>query len=291
MSPTILSLALVLQAPATQPDPPGYWQQSVSYAIDASLDEAAGMLRGSQRVVYRNRSPDTLSTLSFHLHLNAFRPNSRWAQADLAEQRRRFSDLRDPDFGMNQVRNVRIMGQPVSPLYPFAPDSTIVRFALPSYLPPGDSLVAELDWIARPSTMPRRQGRRGRAFDFAQWYPKVVVYDKYGWQEQPLLPAGEFYGEFGDFTVALDLPEDQVVGATGFRCAAIPAGNARIGILRARWSISGITIPMRWLCSRRMPALHERPAARRSSGALSRSIISPCRCVPTSSMRAVAMGR
>jgi len=215
MSPTILSLELVLQAPATQPDPPGYWQQSVSYAIDASLDEAAGMLRGFQRVVYRNRSPDTLSTLSFHLHLNAFRPNSRWAQADLAEQRRRFSDLRDPDFGMNQVRNVRIMGQPVSPLYPFAPDSTIVRFALPSYLPPGDSLVAELDWIARPSTMPRRQGRRGRAFDFAQWYPKVVVYDKYGWQEQPLLPAGEFYGEFGDFTVALDLPEDQVVGATG----------------------------------------------------------------------------
>ncbi|MHB1327924.1 MAG: M1 family metallopeptidase, partial [Gemmatimonadales bacterium] len=216
MSPTILSFALVLQiTPAAQPAPAAYWQQDVSYAIDATLDEAQGLLRGSQRVVYRNRSPDTLSTLSFHLHLNAFRPNSRWAQVDLAEQRRRFNDLRDPDFGMNQVRNVRIMGQPVTPIYPFAPDSTIVRFALPHFLLPGDSLVAELDWAARPSTLPRRQGRRGRAFDFAQWYPKVVVYDKHGWQEQPLLPSGEFYGEFGDFTVTLDLPEDQVVGATG----------------------------------------------------------------------------
>lgn len=211
-----LLLALALQIASTAPSvSPQYWQQDVSYAIDASLDEAAGTLQGTQRVVYRNRSPDTLSTISFHLHLNAFRPHSRWAQADLAEGRHRFSDLRDPDFGMNQVRNVRIMGVPVTPIYPFAPDSTIVRFALPHYLPPGDSLVAELEWSARPSTLPRRQGRRGRAFDFAQWYPKVVVYDKHGWQEQPLYPAGEFYGEFGDFTVALDLPEDQVVGATG----------------------------------------------------------------------------
>jgi hypothetical protein len=194
---------------------PPYWQQRISYTIAASLDEAAGTLRGTQRVLYRNNSPDTLVTLSFHLYLNAFRPGSRWAEADSIEGRRRFNDLRDPDFGMNQVANVRIAGQPAVPIYPFAPDSTIVRFPLPSPLRPGDSAVVELDWVARPSTVPRRQGRRGRAFDFAQWYPRVVGYDKHGWQEQPLYPAGEFYGDFGDFTVALDVPEDQVIGATG----------------------------------------------------------------------------
>ena len=70
-------------------------------------------------------------------------------------------------------------------------------------------------WQARPSTLPRRQGRQGRRFDFAQWYPEVVVYDKYGWQDHPLYPAGEFYGEFATFDVTLDLAEDQVIGATG----------------------------------------------------------------------------
>ncbi len=198
-----------------QAGPPPYWQQHLSYTIEASLDESAGLLRGTQRVTYQNNSPDTLTTIAFHLYLNAFRPGSRWSDADSAEQRRRFNDLKDPDFGMNQVSNVRVMGALVTPIYPFAPDSTVVRFRLPRPLAPGASMEAELDWLARPSTVPRRQGRRGRAFDFAQWYPRVVAYDKHGWQEHPLYPAGEFYGDFGDFTVVLDVPEDQVIGATG----------------------------------------------------------------------------
>ncbi|HEY8196048.1 MAG TPA: M1 family aminopeptidase, partial [Gemmatimonadales bacterium] len=139
----------------------------------------------------------------------------RWSAADSAEGRRRFNDLRDPDYAFNHVRNVRIMGAPVRPSYPFAPDSTIVRFDLPRPLSPGESMSVDMDWDARPSTVPRRQGRQGRRFDFAQWYPKVVVYDRYGWAENPLYPAGEFYGEFGSFLVDLDVAEDQVVGATG----------------------------------------------------------------------------
>jgi hypothetical protein len=107
------------------------------------------------------------------------------------------------------------MGTPVAAIYPFAPDSTIVRFALPRPLPPQETMVVEMEWDARPSTVPRRQGRQGRRFDFAQWYPKVVVYDRYGWEEHPLYPAGEFYGEFGSFVVDLDVAADQVVGATG----------------------------------------------------------------------------
>ena len=174
-----------------------------------------GCSRGANGCVYVNHSPDTLTAFAFHLYLNAFRPGSRWADADSTERKRRFNDLKDPDYGFNHVRNVRIMGAPVEPIWPFAPDSTIVRYQLPRPLAPGDSMVVDLDWDARPSTVPRRQGRRGRRFDFAQWYPKVVVYDRHGWEEHPLYPGGEFYGEFATFLVDLDLPADQVMGATG----------------------------------------------------------------------------
>jgi hypothetical protein len=212
----VIALALlVIQQPAAPASSSTYWQQQVAYEIQARLDEPRGTLAGTERIHYINRSPDTLTTFSLHLYLNAFRPGSRWADADSSEGRRRFNDLRDPDFAFNHVRGVRIMGSPVQATYPFAPDSTIARFDLPRPLPPGESMDVEMGWDARPSTLPRRQGRQGRRFDFAQWYPKVVVYDRYGWEEHPLYPGGEFYGEFASFVVDLDVPEDQVMGATG----------------------------------------------------------------------------
>ncbi len=212
-SSVIVLALLVLQT--SNPEPAPYWQQEVAYQITARLDEPTGVLAGNELVRYLNRSPDTLTRFSLHLYLNAFRPGSRWADADSVEGRRRFNDLREPDFAFNHVRSVRIMGAPVDPVYPFAPDSTVVRFELPRPLAPGDSMTVEMGWDARPSTVPRRQGREGRRFDFAQWYPKVVVYDRHGWEEHPLYPAGEFYGEFGSFLVDLDVSQDQVVGATG----------------------------------------------------------------------------
>lgn len=192
-----------------------YWQQRVVYEISASLDESSGVLSGRARIVYVNQSPDTLRDFYVHQYLNAFRPGSRWAAADAAEGRVRFQNMKDPDYAFERITASTVMGRSAKPEYPYAPDSTIAHWTLPRPLAPGDSMVAEIDWQARPSTLPRRQGRRGRRFDFAQWYPKVVVYDRYGWQDHPLYPGGEFYGEFASYDVSLDLAADQVVGATG----------------------------------------------------------------------------
>ena len=192
-----------------------YRQQQVAYLITASLDEPSGVLTGRELITYVNRSPDTLREFYVHDYLNAFRPGSRWAMADSAEGRERFQHLKDPDYAFERIGAATIMGRSLRPEYPYAPDSTIARWTLARPLAPGDSLTAEIAWQARPSTLPRRQGREGRRFDFAQWYPKVVVYDRYGWEDHPLYPAGEFYGEFATYDVTLELPEDQVIGATG----------------------------------------------------------------------------
>ena len=188
-----------------------YWQQRVAYEIVASVDEPSGVLSGNVRIKYVNQSPDTLRDFYVHQYLNAFRPGSRWAAADSAEGRVRFQHMRDPDYAFERVTQASLG----IPDYPYAPDSTIAHWRLPRPLAPGDSMELTISWKARPSTLPRRQGRQGRRFDFAQWYPKVVVYDKYGWEDHPLYPAGEFYGEFGSYDVSLDLAADQVIGATG----------------------------------------------------------------------------
>ncbi|HWJ24776.1 MAG TPA: hypothetical protein VNS52_20610, partial [Gemmatimonadaceae bacterium] len=188
-------------------DTVGYWQQRVRYVIDATLDEAKGAARARATLTYVNNSPDTLRELYVHQYLNAFRPGSKWSAADEREGRVRYQRMRDPAYAYERFTAApTVDGVAVTPEYPGAPDSTVVRLALPHPLPPGDSLVSTFVWEARPSTLPRRQGRRGRSFDFAQWFPKVAVYDRAGWEPRALVPAGEFYGEFGEYDVTLVAP-------------------------------------------------------------------------------------
>ncbi len=215
-------------------DTTGYWQQFVDYRMTATLDESQHLVHGTADLTYVNNSPDTLREMFFHQYLNAFRPGSKWSAVDAREGRERFQNLRDPDYGYERFTAVPTFGGvPVAADYPGAPDSTVAHFTLPRPLAPGDSIRVHLQWDARPSTVLRRQGRRGRSYDFAQWYPKVAVYDRGGWEPNPLVPAGELYGEYGTYDVTLVVPGDQVLGATGVPVSGDPGweGVKRWGVV------------------------------------------------------------
>src|SRR5690606_14251575 len=60
-----------------------------------------------------------------------------------------------------------------------------------------------------------RSGYADGEFMACQWYPKPAVYDEDGWHAFPYLDMGEFYSEYGDYSVKLTVPSQYVVGATG----------------------------------------------------------------------------
>lgn len=218
----LLLAAAPLVAPAdTAPAPP-----RIAYVIEASLDESTDVLTGRARLTYVNRSGGAIDTLWFHQHLNAFRPNSAWAQREMEYREDRFQRLGPEEHAFERLTSVRVDGVEVAPVHPGAPDSTVVAVPLPSPLSSGDSTVVVLDWQARLSTLPRRQGRRGRHYDFAQWYPRIAVHKAGQWFTQPLLPQGEFYGEFATYDVTVELPRDQVMGATGVPVEGDPGWEA-----------------------------------------------------------------
>ncbi len=216
----------VPKTPATTPPSgttTGYWQQRADYQIVAQLDEARGLVDARGTLRYTNASPDTLRELWLHQHLNAFRPGSRWSADDDAKGRERFQALKDPDYGFERFTSApRVEGRALRYSYPLAPDSTVVRVELPRPLPPAQQVEMQLAWVARPSTVLRRQGRRGRHFDFAQWFPKVAVYDRHGWKPNAFVAQGELHGEFGTFDVTFVLPADQVIAATGVPVSGDP---------------------------------------------------------------------
>ena len=69
-------------------------------------------------------------------------------------------------------------------------------------------------------------------FLLAQWFPRLVAYSDYeGWHNKEFLGNGEFTLEFGDYNVAITVPADHIVSATGelenpVRCSAPPNANA-----------------------------------------------------------------
>ena len=221
----LATIAASCAAPAQQPAPrpaaeaasaPYHpFQQEVRYAIEATQDDASAILRGRARLSYRNNAPESLDRLYFHQYLNAFRPNSAWAAYDLRFDNRTFQDLGPDEHAFERITSFVIDGQRVAPVYPLSPDSTVFYVQLPRPLSSGASVEAVIDWTARLATEPRRQGRSGRHFNWAHWYPRIAVYGADGWEYRAHIRPGELNGTFGTYDVALELPADQVLGATG----------------------------------------------------------------------------
>lgn len=191
------------------------FQQEVSYTVEATLDEGSDVLTGHARLRYANRAPTSLHRLYFHQYLNAFRPDSEWSRYDLRFGVTTFQELGPDDHGFERITAFVVDGRPVTPVYPFAPDSTVFYVELDRPLAAGASLTADIRWTARLATEPRRQGREGRHYNWAHWYPRIAVFGADGWEYRPHIRPGELNGTFGSYDVTLDLPADQVLGATG----------------------------------------------------------------------------
>jgi hypothetical protein len=194
------------------------WQQRVRYEMEVRLDPATHRMRGWQRLLYYNHSPDTLRRVFYHLYFNAFQPGSMMDVrnrniADPDARLARIRHLRPPEYGWHRVQELRQDGTPVR----WRVMETILEVELARPLPPGDSTLLQMRFESQIPVQIRRSGRmnaEGVDYSMAQWYPKLVAYDQDGWHPDPYV-GREFYGVWGDFDVRIRLPAHYVVGATG----------------------------------------------------------------------------
>ncbi len=79
-----------------------------------------------------------------------------------------------------------------------------------------------------------RTGYAGGFHLAGQWFPKLARLTPEGvFVHFPFHPQAEFYADFGDYDVTLDVPADVVVGATGERIESRLAGDRRVERYRA----------------------------------------------------------
>jgi hypothetical protein len=205
------------EAAGTRPGADNYWQQFVHYKMEVSLDPATRILSGASSILYRNNSPDTLNPIYMYLYPNGFRNNETIHAKEAAKFYTR-NLPNDEAAGWIDIKDFRILAKGESEkaeVSAFKVTDSILEAILPEPLKPGEEIQIELSFIEKVRFFQARAGYRGHQFDFAQWYPKMCVYDEDGWHAEPLHFLGEFYGEFGTFDVTIDVPFNYIVGATG----------------------------------------------------------------------------
>ncbi|MFZ4104472.1 MAG: M1 family metallopeptidase [Sediminibacterium sp.] len=225
-----------------------YWQQRADYDIKATLDEKNLMLHGAETITYFNNSPDVLTYIWLQLDENEHSTTKNAGYPDGSSLGRGMSPTMidnleeaksDNGLGVNILKITDLLGAKLK----YTVNKTMMRVELPTALKPGQKFAFKVDWNYKITDRMTVGGRGGfeffpedgnHLFTMAQWYPRLAVYSDFqGWQHHQFTGRGEFALTFGNYKVAITVPSDHVVMATG-ACQNYPAVLSPAQL--ARWN-------------------------------------------------------
>ncbi len=218
-----------------------YWQQEVDYSIQVTLNEDTQSLSGTETITYQNNSPDTLNYLWLQLDQNRFRSDSMDQKSTpFGGQTPDPSDNSPARISLNSLRTLQYMedsdlGYKITAVTDRSGGAlahtvvgTLMRVDLSQPLRSGQDVEFTVEYnynIVNGDVLGPRsgfeyfpdEGENGNyIFALAQWFPRLVAYTDYeGWTNKEFLGSGEFTLEFGDYEVAMTVPADHIVSATG----------------------------------------------------------------------------
>jgi hypothetical protein len=184
-----------------------YWQNRSTYEITAAFDPEEKLIQGHLSVEYFNESPDSLGTMVFKLMQNIY---SKGAARQMAVDPGMLHDgIQIDEVSYNgkvlEGQSIQISG-------------TVMTISLPVYMRSQDQGKVDLDFS---TPVPPQSGLRSGTIDstsffMAYWFPQVAVYDDiFGWDKDEYVGVPETYNDFSNYSVALTLPSQYNVWATG----------------------------------------------------------------------------
>ena len=204
-----------------------YWQQKADYDIQVEVDDEKQRIYGYETITYYNNSPDDLEYLWLQLDQNMRAKDSdRWKISEgTMEDRMAFGDLKWFEIEFDGGFKIEKVKDKAGADLKYTIIKTMMRVDLPKTLKSGGSYTFSVKYWYNVNDRDQIGGRSGYEYfpeednylyTIAQFYPRMAVYsDVEGWQHKQFLGRGEFTLTFGDFDVAITVPEDHVVGATG----------------------------------------------------------------------------
>ncbi|KAA6440415.1 M1 family metallopeptidase [Dyadobacter flavalbus] len=210
-----------------------YWQQRADYDIKAELDDDNRRITGSETITFFNNSPDELKYIWMQLDQNLFKKESIGATSrtgTISEKGMSTSQLEAMNNGRGSSLDpkkeygyqIAAVKDKAGKALPYTIVNTMMRIDLPVAMKPGTNVVFSVDWSYYITEYYGRSGyeyfpKDGNANYFiAHWFPRLAPYDDVnGWNHKQFLGQGEFALIFGNYKVAITVPADHVVAASG----------------------------------------------------------------------------
>jgi hypothetical protein len=208
-----------------------------SYQISCRLDADAKTIEATELLTWTNGTGRAAQTLQFHLYLNAFRNTLSTLWKESGGQGRGATRLPDSWGSIEITRMTLSDGTDLLPgLRYISPDDgnledrTVAEVPLPRAAGPGETIAVAIDFRSKLPRMSRRTGYKGDFFLVAQWFPKIGVLEESGWNCHQFHASSEFFSDFGDYDVSIDVPARYRgrVGATGARVEEREAAGGRL---------------------------------------------------------------
>jgi len=190
-----------------------YWIQEAEYSLRASIDPMTKWLAGSGEIVYTNNSPDDLEELHLELVQNFHAEGA---------MRIEFADV----TGGIELSRIIVDGADLPPLdlvdvnqphYEVIGTDLVLRPEAP--LQSGSSVTLQIEWgftIPQQGVGARMGHEGGNLIYVAYWYPVMAVYDDVeGWNTEQFMGRTEFYADFADYDVEIEMPAGWIVMSTG----------------------------------------------------------------------------
>ena len=220
------------------------------YRLSAKLDPEKHAIDGSGTITLHNTSSATLHELRLHLYLNAFKNDQTlFRRARVAG----FRGDHEGAAGFIDVKKLALDGVDLWPKHEFqahvgeslqdplekdakppvagAPiDETDVLVPLGDReIAPGETVSFDVEFRDELPEISERTGYHDHFHFVGQWFPKLARLGPDGtWMSFPFHHVAEFYADYGEYDVTLDVPQAYVVGASGHLVDRKTEGGRRI---------------------------------------------------------------
>ncbi|MES2419199.1 MAG: M1 family metallopeptidase [Bacteroidota bacterium] len=183
-----------------------YWQNAADYDLEINFDPITRVVKGIVDVHYLNNSPDTLKEIWFKLYPNLYKKGVE-----------RKSKINEKDLGDGvDITSISLNNAPED-LKNMVIEGTNMHIPVRA-LAPGKSLKFKIAYhytLNKGSHVRTGEVDSGAHF-LAYFFPRIAVYDDVdGWNKIPYSGSEEFYNDFCNFKVAITVPKNYAVWATG----------------------------------------------------------------------------